>query len=428
LRLLRFKTGTCARLDGRTIDFTSLTPQPGDQPPRPLSFATRSLKIKQVPCYLTYTTERTHAIIRDNLDRSPLYTGKITGTGVRYCPSIEDKVVKFPHHQRHHVFLEPEDREGRVYYPNGISTSLPRDVQEAFIRTIPGLEKVRILRYGYGIEHDVVEPTQLQPTLETKLIKNLYLAGQINGTTGYEEAAVQGLLAGLNAALSLKGKPALIIGRHEGYIGVLIDDLVTRGTNEPYRMFTSRVEYRLLLREDNADLRLTEKGYQAGLVSALRWQSVQEKKKRLKKALEIFEKTKLTLSGQKHSLSEWLRHPNFNLFQLSEFLPETFPDEILEEAVIEVRYQPYFQRQLAEMKHWLELDKISLPEAFDYRTLPGLSLEIKEKLSKARPATLGQASRLSGVTPAAISLLLYALKKKHTRRKGAVAEPRGSED
>ncbi len=411
-KILRFKTGTCARLDGKSIDFSRLVPQYGDEPPRFLSFSSKNLKVRQLPCYLTYTNEQTHNIIRENLHLCPLYTGKITGTGVRYCPSLEDKVVKFSHHPRHQIFLEPEDAEGRIYYPNGLSTSLPPEIQEAFIRTIAGLGNVRLLRYGYGIEHDVVEPTQLLPTLETKKIKNLYLAGQINGTTGYEEAAVQGLLAGLNASLTLRKKEPLVPGRHESYIGVLIDDLTSRGTNEPYRMFTSRVEYRLVLREDNADIRLTEKGYQAGLVSTDRWKQVQQKKALLEKLITLLKNTKVKISGKTMLLSECLRKPDFDWTNLSEYLREKFPDEVMEEAVIEVKYEPYLQRQKTEMKNWAALDSIRIPDSLDYHSLPGLSLEVKEKLSRYRPQTLGKASRLSGITPAAISLLLYTLKKR----------------
>jgi len=307
--ILRFKTGTCARLDGNSIDFSVLIPQYGDNPPRPFSFSTEKLEIEQKPCYITYTNEKTHKIIKENLDRSPLFTGKIKGTGVRYCPSIEDKVVKFPHHQRHHVFLEPEGRDINIYYPNGISTSLPIDVQDEFIHTIKGLENVKILRYGYGIEHDVVNPLQIYPTLETKIVGNLFLAGQINGTTGYEEAASQGLIAGINASLKVKNEKPLILDRTKSYIGVLIDDLTTKGTNEPYRMFTSRVEYRLMIREDNADIRLREIGYKLGLVSKEEWEKTREKIENIEKLKKILKSKSILVEGKKITLFEYIRRP-----------------------------------------------------------------------------------------------------------------------
>ena len=407
--ILRFKTGTCARLDGNTIDFSVLTPQYGDNPPRPFSFSTEKLNIEQKPCYITYTNERTHEIIRKNLDRSPLFTGKITGTGVRYCPSIEDKVVKFPHHTRHHVFLEPEGKDVNIYYPNGISTSLPIDVQDDFIHTIKGLENVKILRYGYGIEHDVVNPLQIYPTLETKIIGNLFLAGQINGTTGYEEAASQGLIAGINASLKIKNEKPLILERTKSYIGVLIDDLTTKGTNEPYRMFTSRVEYRLMIREDNADIRLREIGYKLGLVSKEEWERTKEKIENIEKLKKILKSKNIIVDGKKITIFEYVRRPGVKIKDFE--IAKDFKDDVIFTAEVEIKYAPYIERNLKEIEEFKNLEKIKIPENIDYRKIPGLSLEIIEKLSKIKPLNLGQASRIPGITPSAISILLVYLKK-----------------
>jgi tRNA uridine 5-carboxymethylaminomethyl modification enzyme len=407
--ILRFKTGTCARLDGNTIDFSVLTPQHGDNPPRPFSFSTEKLNIEQKPCYITYTNERTHKIIRKNLDRSPLFTGKITGTGVRYCPSIEDKVVKFPHHTRHHVFLEPEGKDVNIYYPNGISTSLPIDVQYDFIHTIKGLENVKILRYGYGIEHDVVNPLQIYPTLETKIIGNLFLAGQINGTTGYEEAASQGLIAGINASLKIKNEKPLILERTKSYIGVLIDDLTTKGTNEPYRMFTSRVEYRLMIREDNADIRLREIGYKLGLVSKEEWERTKEKIENIEKLKKILKSKSIIVDGKKITIFEYIRRPGVKIKDFE--IAKDFKEDVIFTAEVEIKYAPYIERNLKEIEEFKNLEKIKIPENIDYRKIPGLSLEIIEKLSKIKPLNLGQASRIPGITPSAISILLVYLKK-----------------
>lgn len=408
-KILRFKTGTCARLDGNTINYDGLRRQDGDQPPVPFSFSTEKIEVEQIPCYITYTNEKTHQIIRKNLDRSPLFTGVIKGTGVRYCPSLEDKVVKFPHHQRHHVFLEPEGRNTSLIYPNGISTSLPIDVQDEFIRTIPGLENVKIVRYGYGIEHDVIDPTQIYPTLETKLIENLFFAGQVNGTTGYEEAAGQGLIAGINASLKVKGKQLLTLDRTTSYIGVLIDDLTTKGTNEPYRMFTSRVEYRLLLREDNADLRLRDIGYKVGLVSKEEWEKTKEKKEKMKELMRKLKTKKIKIEGRTITLFEYLRRPEIKITSFKDF--KNYPEEVLFETEVEVKYSPYIKRQLAEIREFKNLERIKIPSDIDYNKIPGLSLEIKEKLSKFKPLNLGQASRVSGITPSAISILMIYLKK-----------------
>ena len=413
-RILRFKTGTCARLDGKTIDFSKMRIQEGDEPPPAFSLDTKELKLKQKPCYITYTNEKTHKIIRDNLDRSPLFSKthkKIFARGVRYCPSLEDKVVKFPHHKRHQIFLEPEGKDSDEYYPNGLSTSLPIDVQDKFIRTVPGLERVKINRYGYGIEHDVIDATQIFPTLETKLVKNLYTAGQINGTTGYEEAAAQGLIAGINAVLNLRKKPPLILDRTTSYIGVLIDDLVTKGTNEPYRMFTSRVEYRLIIREDNADLRLRKIGYEVGLVGEKLYRKTQRKKKEIEDALNYLKQNRISVDRRNISLYQYLKRPEIKIQTLKERVGLNYPQDVLQEVEIEAKYAGFIQRQLAEVKRFKDLEKIRIPENIDYNKIPSLSAEIKEKLSEIRPLNLGQANRISGVTPAAITILMVYLKK-----------------
>ncbi len=414
--LLRFKTGTCARLDGKTIDFSRMRIQNGDGAPRPFSLSTTELSVKQVPCYITYTDERTHDIIRKNLDRSPLYSGMITGTGVRYCPSLEDKVVKFPHHNRHHVFLEPEGIDTDEYYPNGLSTSLPEDVQEEFIRTVPGLENAKINRFGYGIEHDVVDPTQLFATLETKLMHNLYLAGQINGTTGYEEAGAQGLMAGINAALRVKDKPSLILDRSTSYIGVLIDDLVTKGTNEPYRMLTSRVEYRLIIREDNVDLRLHKIAYKTGLLSKEIYLKTKKKQSALDEGIKLLKKKKIMSAEKTISLFQYLKRPRVKINEIKNYLPDEYSQEVLREIEIETKYSGFIERQIAEVQSFKNLENIRIPPGLDYSKFSGLSLEIQEKLKKFNPANLGQASRISGITPAAISIIMIHLKRIRNKR------------
>ncbi|MDD5128632.1 MAG: tRNA uridine-5-carboxymethylaminomethyl(34) synthesis enzyme MnmG [Candidatus Omnitrophica bacterium] len=428
--LLRFKTGTCPRLDKRSIDFSNLIRQDGDVTPKPFSFSTVKLKQKQIPCYITYTNKKTHEIILANLDRSPLYSGRIKATGVRYCPSIEDKIVKFSDKERHQVFLEPEGLGVREIYPNGISTSLPEDVQVRILGSIPGLKNAKVIRFGYGIEHTVVEPTQLYPSLETKLIKNLYLAGQINGTTGYEEAAAQGLVAGVNAALRLQNKEPFILDRASSYIGVLIDDLTTKGTFEPYRMFTSRVEYRLILREDNADLRLSKMGFDLGLLSKADYRKVENKQKGIKAGLDFLRKTrispdkkvnvKLTQLGSAGitrmvNLEELLKRPQISIKSLKTIhrLKSGIPESAWQQIEIEVKYSGFIQRQLKDVERFKHLEKIRLPNGFDYSNLSGISREIREKLAKFKPLNLGQASRISGVTPAAISLLMvYASRPK----------------
>ncbi|MDD5440146.1 MAG: tRNA uridine-5-carboxymethylaminomethyl(34) synthesis enzyme MnmG [Candidatus Omnitrophica bacterium] len=434
IKLMRFKTGTCPRLDGRSIDFNGLDVQEGDHPPRPFSFETTTIKNKQVPCYITYTNETTHAIVRKGLDRSPLYTGVIKSTGVRYCPSLEDKVVRFADRTRHQIFLEPEGLDTHEYYPNGLATSLPEDVQEAFLHSIPGLENVLVTKWGYGIEYDLIDPTQLYPTLECKGIRGLYFAGQVNGTTGYEEAAAQGLIAGINAGLKIKGKSPFIMDRSMGYIGVLIDDLVTKGTNEPYRMFTSRVEYRLLLREDNADRRLTPLGYKIGLVAKDRYTDTREKEKKRDDVIRYLKTHKvgahnppggeargyspLPVTIRKGtSLLELLRRPEvtYEMLKTAGGNNRSLPDvsgEIETQIENEVKYEGYINKQLREVRHYKDLEKIRIPGEIDYRSIAGLSNEIKEKLGRARPLSLGQASRISGVTPVAISILMVYLKNK----------------
>jgi len=421
----RLKTGTPARLAGRTIDFSRLEEQPGDDPPRPFSFENRSITQPQVPCHITYTNGRTHELIRGGLDRSPLYSGIIEGVGPRYCPSIEDKVVRFPDKDQHQIFLEPEGLDSDEIYPNGMSTSLPPDVQLAFLRSIAGLEKVEIMRPGYAIEYDFVDPVQLYATLETKRVEGLYHAGQVNGTSGYEEAAAQGLVAGINAVLKLREEEPLVLTRDQAYIGVLIDDLVTLGTREPYRMFTSRAEYRLLLREDNADLRLTPLGKRVGLVADTRWQRFEEKCAGLEKGRGLLAEGKLSpadtsamqslgvgelKNGQ--SFTALLRRPEITIAQLREVSPElgVFDQEVLEQLEIETKYAGYIERQKEQVERFHQVEKVVIPEGFDYGKVASLSCEVVEKLERVRPKTLGQASRISGVTPAAIAVLAVLLR------------------
>ncbi len=431
--LLRFKTGTCPRLDKNSIDFSRLIVQNGDNPPLPFSFSTKKIKQEQVPCYITYTNKNTHRIILDNLGRSPLYTGIIKATGVRYCPSVEDKIVKFADKERHQIFLEPTGLDSVEIYPNGLATSLPEDVQLDIIHSVEGLENARVIRFGYGIEHTVVCPTQLYPTLETKQVKNLFLAGQINGTTGYEEAAAQGLIAGINAALRVKEKEPLILDRAGSYIGVLLDDLTTKGTNEPYRMFTSRVEYRLILRQDNADLRLNGIGYDAGLVSKERYSQTQDKIEAIKKGAAVLkakqikpneEINKLLVSLDSRpitkslSLEELLKRPQISLSMLRQLnnLSIDIPEFVSQQVEIEVKYAGFIDRQLSEVERFKNLEKIRLPQDLDYSAISGLSREIREKLNRFKPFSLGQASRISGVTPAAISILMVWLKKLNAKK------------
>ncbi|MFA5143037.1 MAG: tRNA uridine-5-carboxymethylaminomethyl(34) synthesis enzyme MnmG [Candidatus Omnitrophota bacterium] len=408
LKIGRLKTGTCARLDGKTINFKKLPAQHGDERIIPFSFQTTKMAREQLPCYITYTNKKTHEIIRSNLDRSPLFTGIIKGTGVRYCPSIEDKIHRFPDRDRHHIFLEPEGRNTTEYYPNGISTSLPIDVQERIISSIEGLEDARITRPGYGIEYDFVDPTQLSPTLETKTVSNLYLAGQINGTTGYEEAAGLGLMAGINAGLKVKEREPLILDRSTAYIGVLIDDLVTKGTNEPYRMFTSRVEYRLLLREDNADTRLVPIGRAIGLIGDEDYARIAEKKARIESEVD-----RLKGSG----LAKILRRPGVSYEEVSGEGCGNFSAEEVRSVEVEIKYEGYIRRQMGEIARFGKIERIKIPASIDYGKIHGLSAEIREKLGRIRPISLGQASRISGITPAAVTILMIYLEK--TRKTSA---------
>jgi len=418
----RLKTGTPPRLDARTIDFSKTEPQYGDEPPPPFSYTTEKITNPQLPCYITYTNAETHKIILANLDRSPLYSGRIKGIGARYCPSIEDKVVRFAGRERHQVFLEPEGLETKEYYANGIPTSLPYDVQVKLVQTIPGLEEAEIMRPGYAIEYDFVFPTQLNHSLETKAIEGLFLAGQINGTSGYEEAAAQGLMAGINAALKLQGREPLILGRHEAYTGVLIDDLITKGTNEPYRMFTSRAEYRLLLRHDNADLRLMDKGYEIGLLDKEVYQKFQEKKIFIDEELRRLKKTRFKIEGtdKSESLEQFLKRPEITY----EFIDKSFPShkpltpEIKKQVEIQIKYEGYILRQMEMAEKLKKVEEKKIPEGFDYISVNGLSKEILSKLQEVRPANLGQASRIPGVTPAAISLLMVSIERLKRERRG----------
>jgi tRNA uridine 5-carboxymethylaminomethyl modification enzyme len=423
----RLKTGTPARLDARTIDFSQLETQYGDNPPAPFSFSTDRILLPQIPCHIAYTNPRSHDIIRSGLNRSPLYSGVIEGIGPRYCPSIEDKVVRFPEKDRHQTFIEPEGLDTIEVYPSGMSTSLPIDIQIAFYRSIAGLEKVEIMRPAYAIEYDYVDPIQLHNSLETKILKNLYHAGQINGTSGYEEAAGQGLIAGINAALRVKGQEPLVLTRSQAYIGVMIDDLVTLGTKEPYRMFTSRAEYRLLLREDNADLRLRDIGYNIGLVSEDEYALFSAKRCMIMEELDRIATTRLQHSEHelailaKHGLEDIQKGTTLehllkrsdvcyeDLAELDSVSRET-PGIIREQVEIQTKYKGYIDRQLEQVAQSKKLESTRIPEDLDYAAVKSLTTEVREKLSKNRPDTLGQASRIPGMTPAAISILAIALK------------------
>ena len=430
LRINRLKTGTPPRIDGRTIDFSKLEVQHGDNPRPVFSFlGKREHHPQQIPCYITRTTHQTHDIIRRGLDRSPLYSGVIEGIGPRYCPSIEDKIVRFSDRDSHQIFIEPEGLDTHEIYPNGISTSLPFDVQYDFVRSMPGFENAEIIRPGYAIEYDFFDPRDLKNSLETKYIDGLFFAGQINGTTGYEEAAAQGLIAGLNSVRLIQEQDSWCPGRDEAYMGVMIDDLITCGTQEPYRMFTSRAEYRLLLREDNADLRLTEKGRELGLVDDSRWHAFEKKQTEINELQDALKKRWIRMESpeaikveqiwgtpllKEVNLAELLRRPEVDIKNLACFLTnnESFSDDVKEQIEIQSKYAGYIIRQQAEIDKSLRYDHLRLPENIDYDNIPGLSNEVSEKLRKNRPETLGQASRMQGITPAAISLLLVYLKKK----------------
>lgn len=425
----RLKTGTCPRLDRRSIDFSRLEPQYGDDPPKPFSFSTAAITQPQVPCYITYTTPRTHEIIRSALHRSPLFSGQIRGRGPRYCPSIEDKVVRFADKERHQIFLEPEGRHTVEIYPNGLSTSLPLDVQIEMVRSIPGLEEARIMRPGYAIEYDFVDPTQLYPWLETKLIEGLFHAGQINGTTGYEEAAAQGLMAGINAALKVRGREPFVLSRNQAYIGVLIDDLVTKGVGgEPYRMFTSRAEYRLLLREDNADSRLTSVGKALGVVGEEDCRRVEAKALAVRLEVERLESTVLYPTKATNerlealgtagivnptTLAQLLRRPELSYGTLAALdpPPNHLSADVAAQVEIEIKYSGYVRRQEELVERLRKMEETPIPPDLDFETIPGLSREVREKLSRIRPRSLGQAARVPGLTPAAIALLSVHLRR-----------------
>jgi tRNA uridine 5-carboxymethylaminomethyl modification enzyme len=434
LEMGRFKTDTPPRVDQRTLDFAQMSVQYGDEEENFFSFLTEKGKGLKVPCYLTYTNEKTHQIIKNNLHKSSFYSGAIEGVGPRYCPAIEDKIVRFADKERHQLFLEPEGLNTCEMYVQGMSTSLPEEVQLAFLRTIKGMEKVEMMRTGYAIEYAYLIPTQLKPTLETKKIKGLFCAGQINGTSGYEEAAAQGLLAGINAALQFKKKKPLLLKRSEAYIGVLIDDLVTKGTNEPYRMLTSRAEYRLLLRQDNADLRLTPKGWAVGLVSPERYAAFQKKKEQFEAALASLQKAMVTPTTEKvvkmlsakgiaslrqsTSLYDLLKRPEINYRDLvASGLAEQLNKEVSRQIDIHIKYEGYIKKQLAQVARFNKLENKVLPPELNYTELQGLSAEAREKLSKIRPFSVGQASRISGVSPADLSVLLIYLEKRRRSRK-----------
>ncbi len=427
----RLKTGTPARLSAKTIDFSRLERQPGDETIRPFSFTTDKIDRSQVVCHIAHTNEKTHDIIRRNIHKSPLYAGVIEGIGPRYCPSIEDKVVRFPDKSSHQSFVEPEGVSGTEMYPSGLSTSLPADVQLQYFRSMLGFEHVEIMRPGYAIEYDFVEPRQIRPTLETRDVGGLFHAGQINGTSGYEEAAGQGLLAGINAALQCLEKEPLIISRDQGYLGVMIDDLVTRETTEPYRMFTSRAEYRLLLREDNADIRLTEIGRMIGLVSDQRWRLYENKRSQMNEAIEVVKLTlitnknrdlcqKLNLGELKSgvTLEQLIKRPGISIGQIRQELDvfNDIPDSVLEQVEIAIKYDGYIARQREQVERFTEHEKIIIPDDVDYDAVASLSAEVREKLKKFQPVSLGQAGRIQGVTPAAVAVLNVYLRKKSRER------------
>ncbi|WP_195574024.1 tRNA uridine-5-carboxymethylaminomethyl(34) synthesis enzyme MnmG [Paenibacillus sp. 1001270B_150601_E10] len=426
LEMVRFKTGTPPRVHGDTIDFSKTEIQPGDEHPKFFSYETKGSDNEQLPCWLTYTSAETHEIINQNLHRAPMFSGVIEGTGPRYCPSIEDKIVRFADKPKHQIFLEPEGKNTKEYYVQGLSTSMPEDVQLSILRSVPGLEKVEMMRTGYAIEYDAIVPTQLWPSLETKKVEGLFTAGQINGTSGYEEAAGQGLMAGINAARKVQGKEPVILNRSQGYIGVLIDDLVTKGTNEPYRLLTSRAEYRLLLRHDNADLRLTPLGHEIGLISDERFEQFQDKIKLVAEETERLKATKVKPDEAVQSmLAEvgsasltngcdavtLLRRPEVTYAQIESLFPSPLPldQEMKEQVEIQVKYSGYIEKQLAQVERLQKMENKKIPEDMEYDDVHGLASEAKQKLANIRPISIGQASRISGVTPADISILLVYL-------------------
>jgi tRNA uridine 5-carboxymethylaminomethyl modification enzyme len=418
-KLDRLKTGTPARLDGATIDFSKLEPQHADEFAKPFSFETTEIKLPQLPCYMTYTNEKTHQIIRDNMHRSPLYSGVIKGVGPRYCPSIEDKIKKFPDKIRHQVFLEPEGLNSNEYYANGFSSSLPVDVQIQMYRSVEGLENVEFVRPAYAIEYDFVQPTGLYPTLETKLVKNLYFAGQLNGTSGYEEAAAQGLIAGINAVLSLKGQEPFIIGRNQSYIGVMIDDLINKGVDEPYRMFTSRAEYRLELREDNAEYRLSDIGFELGLISRDRYERFCKERMDKEAEIERLKSIRINPSNEvleilstyggtlKNGVSAFdlLKRPEYDFSVIEKLCGTEVNERVREQVEINAKYEGYIQRQQFEIERFKKIESLKIPADMDFASISGLRREYVDKLNTIKPATLGQATRIQGMTPAAVALL-----------------------
>lgn len=445
IKLMRFKTGTPARIDGKTVDFGKTVEQPGDHDINTFSFITGEMELDQLSCYLTYTNKETHEIIKKNIKRSPLYTGDIVGVGPRYCPSIETKIISFPDKEEHQIFIEPEGLHTKEMYVQGMSSSLPEDVQVEMLHSVPGLENCHIMRTAYAIEYDCIDPTQLQLSLEHKRIAGLFFAGQINGTSGYEEAAAQGIMAGINAALKLKGKEPLILDRSEAYIGVLIDDLVTKGTNEPYRLMTSRAEYRLILRQDNADLRLTQKGYDIGLVSQDRYNRFIEKKDNIDMEIERLKKKNISmtpevkeyLKGRESadikggiSLYELLKRPEISYNSLRKIdgeMPE-LDRETAEEIEIKIKYEGYIKKQLQQAEQFKKLENKKIPQGIDFTAIKGLSLEARQKLNSISPANLGQASRISGVSPADVSVLMVYIEQMRRSRGGEQAGKQGNTD